>query len=88
LKGEIMHLYELLNKLINLIEKCPENMDVVAKTFLDSKELLVITSTNIEEFNDLLDLIYRIRDNVYSRFTRQRVYNFIEARVLKKKRVF
>lgn len=63
-------------------------MDVVAKTFLDSKELLVITSTNIEEFNDLLDLIYRIRDNVYSRFTRQRVYNFIEARVLKKKRVF
>jgi hypothetical protein len=88
LKGEIMHLYELLNKLINLIEKCPKNMDVVAKTFLDSKELLVITSTNIEEFNDLLDLIYRIRDNVYSRFTRQRVYNFIEARVLKKKRVF
>ena len=80
-----MSLYELLNYNLSLIqkEKNSENSMIHPKYWANKDETLYLEKENINQFNDGLEQIYASNKNIYTRFTRQKIYNFIESELVK-----
>lgn len=82
-----MKLLELLNKLIELIEETPEvNFGIHAKSWLRQNKMIFVSHENIQTFNIFLEEIYCLNENIYTKFTRQKIYKFIEDEIVKVKR--
>ena len=83
-----MSLHELLNHNLSLIqkEKTSENSMQHAKSWFNKDEILYLSKENIEQFNLVLEQIYIINENIYTKFTRQKIYKFIEDELIKKKK--
>jgi hypothetical protein len=83
-----MKLLELLNTLLNFIEKTSEiNSSIYPKSWIiNSNEMLFISRDNIEAYSITIENIYGINKNIYTRFTRKKVYEFIENKILMAKR--
>lgn len=82
-----MNLHELLNKSLLLIEigKTSEVGIAHSKSWFNKDEVLYISKQNIEQFNQILEQIYSLNANIYTRFTRQKIYKFIEDEIVKQK---
>jgi hypothetical protein len=83
-----LNLYELLNKSLSLIEVGITSDAGIAdaKSWFDKNEILYISKHNIEQFNQILEQIYSLNENIYTRFTRQKIYKFIEDAIVKQKK--
>jgi len=57
-----------------------------AKSWFNKDEVLYISQNNIEQFNQILEQIYSLNENIYTRFTRQKIYQFIEDAIVKQKK--
>ena len=82
-----MSLEELLNKNLSLIEvgKTSEVGIAHAKSWFNKNEILFISNKNIEQFTLILEQIYSYNENIYTKFTRQKIYKFIEDEIVKQK---
>jgi len=83
-----MSLHELLNYNLSLIqkEKTSGNSMTHPKSWINKDETLYLTKENIEQFNVSLEKIYSINNNIYTKFTRKKIYKFIEDELVKKKK--
>lgn len=83
-----MKLDELMNKGLSLIEiGITSDVGIVrAKSWFNKDEVLYISQNNIEQFNQILEQIYSLNENIYTRFTRQKIYKFIEDVIVKQKK--
>ncbi len=83
-----MKLHELLNKSLSLIEVgiTSEAGIAHAKSWFSKDEVLYISQKNIEQFNQILEQIYSLNKNIYTRFTKQKIYKFIEDEIVKQKK--
>lgn len=83
-----MNLHELLNKSLSLIEVGITSDAGIAhaKSWFDKNEILYISKHNIEQFNQILEQIYSLNENIYTHFTRQKIYKFIEDAIVKQKK--
>jgi hypothetical protein len=83
-----MSLHELLNHNLLLIqkEKTSGNSITHAKSWFNKDETLYLSKENIEQFNLVLEQIYISNENIYTKFTRQKIYKFIEDELIKKKK--
>lgn len=83
-----MNLHELLNYNLSLIqkEKTSGNSMTHPKSWVNKDETLYLTKENIEQFNEGLEQIYTSNKNIYTKFTRQKIYKFIEGELVKKKK--
>jgi len=84
-----MNLHELLNQNLSLIqqEKTSKTSMNHAKSWLNEDEALYLSQKNMEQFNAVLELIYISNENIYTKFTRQKIYKFIEDVLVKKKKI-
>lgn len=84
-----MCLHELLNYNLSLIqkEKTTGNSMAHAKSWFNQEESLYLTKENIEPFNVVLEKIYSSNKNIYTKFTRQKIYKFIEDKLVKNKKI-
>lgn len=83
-----MKLHELLNKSLSLIEVgiTSEAGIAHAKSWFNKDQVLYISQNNIEQFNQILEQIYSLNENIYTRFTKQKIYKFIEDKIVKQKK--
>lgn len=83
-----MNLHELLNKNLSLIEigATSDASITHAKYWFNKNEILYISKLNIKQFNQILEQIYSLNENIYTRFTRQKIYKFIEDEIVKQKK--
>lgn len=83
-----MKLHELLNKSLSLIEVgiTSEAGIAHAKSWFNKDEVLYISQNNIEQFNQILEQVYSLNENIYTRFTRQKIDKFIEDEIVKQKK--
>ena len=83
-----MKLHELLNNALSLMqkEKTSEKIASYPKVWIDKDEIIYITKDNIEKFYGILDQIYSVKSNIYTRFTRKKIYKFIEEELVSKRR--
>lgn len=83
-----MNLYDLLNYSLSLIEeeKTSEAGIAHAKSWFDKEKVFFISNENIEEFSLTIEQIYNINEKIYTRFTRQKIYKFIEEKLVKHKK--
>jgi len=83
-----LKLDELMNKGLSLIEiGITSDVGIVrAKSWFNKDEVLYISQNNIEQFNQILEQIYSLNENIYTRFTRQKIYKFIEDVIVKQKK--
>lgn len=83
-----MKITELLNKNLSLIETGATSDAGIAhaKSWFSKNEILYISKQNIEQFNQILEQIYSLNENIYTRFTRQKIYKFIEDEIVKQKK--
>jgi len=83
-----MSLHELLNKSLSLIEVGQISEDGIAhaKAWFNEKEVLFVSNENIEQFNLILEQIYIHNENIYTKFTRQKIYKFIEDKIVEQKK--
>lgn len=84
-----MCLHELLNYNLSLIqkEKTTGNSMAHVKSWFNQEESLYLTKENIEPFNVVLEKIYSSNKNIYTKFTRQKIYKFIEDKLVKNKKI-
>lgn len=83
-----MDLHELLNKNLSLIEigKISEAGISHPKAWFNKNEVLFVSHKNIEQFNFILESIYSHNEKIYTTFTRQKIYKFIEDEIVKEKK--
>ncbi len=83
-----MSLHELLNKNLSLIEvgKTSEDGIAHAKAWFNENEVLFVSNKNIEQFTLILEQIYSNNENIYTKFSRQKIYKFIEDEIVKQKK--
>jgi len=83
-----LKLHELLNKSLSLIEVgiTSEAGIAHAKSWFNKDEVLYISQNNIEQFNQILEQVYSLNENIYTRFTRQKIDKFIEDEIVKQKK--
>lgn len=81
-----MNLHESLNKALELIKTTPGEQEDIGKYWFDNEEMLFVSKEKITEFNQILEAIYGLKEKVYSRFTRQKVYKSIEVSLINKKK--
>lgn len=83
-----MNLYELLNNGLSLIEegKTSEAGIAHAKSWFNKEKVLFISNENIEKFTLAIEHIYNINEKIYTRFTRQKIYKFVEEELVKQKK--
>lgn len=83
-----MSLHELLNKNLLLIEigKTSEADILYPKAWFNENEVLFVSNKNIEQFTLILEQIYINNENIYTKFTRQKIYKFIEDEIVKQKK--
>lgn len=83
-----MNLHELLNKSLSFIEVgiTSEVGIAHAKCWFNKDKVLYISKHNIEQFNQILEQIYSSNENIYTQFTRQKIYKFIEDEIVNQKK--
>jgi len=82
-----MELLELLNKVLTLIEKSSEmNFQGHPKVWPTNDEIIFVSKNNIEKFQIIIENIYSSNKNIYTKFTRKKVYKFIEDKIIKVKK--
>lgn len=83
-----MNLQELLNKnlLLIKIEKISDTEISHSKAWFNKNEVLFVSHKNIEQFNLILESIYSHNEKIYTKFTRQKIYKFIEDEIVKEKK--
>lgn len=80
-----MELLKLLNNSLELLEKSVDRPIDYFKAWFNPNESVYILNQNSKKFQENLELIYSINKNIYSRFTRQKIYKYIEDAIVNKK---
>ena len=83
-----MSLHELLNRNLSLIEigKTSDAGISHPKAWFNENEVLFVSNKNIEPFKSFLEQIYSYNEKIYTKFTRQKIYKFIEDEIVKQKK--
>ena len=83
-----MSLHELLNRNLSLIEigKTSDAGISHPKAWFNENEVLFVSNKNIEPFTLILEQIYSYNEKIYTKFTRQKIYKFIEDEIVKQKK--
>lgn len=81
-----MKFVKLLNETLELLETRPIIGNIGAKNWYTKDETIYISSQKIEIFNQYLEAIYSINENIYTRFTRKKIYKFIEDKIVEQKK--
>jgi hypothetical protein len=83
-----MLLHELLNENLSLIDgaQTKEASFEYAKSWTSKDETLFVSKKNHEQFLLNLERIYSIREPIFTRFTRQKIYKFVEDELIKYKK--
>lgn len=80
-----MELLKLLNNSLELLEKSTDRSISYYKAWHNPNKCIYISSQNSQKFQENLESIYSINKNIYSRFTRQKIYKYIEDEIVNKK---
>lgn len=80
-----MLLHELLNENLSLIETGQNSEDNIeyAKLWSFKDGVLFVSNGNYEQFFLNLEQIYSISENIFTKFTRQKIYKYIEDELVK-----
>jgi len=83
-----MLLHELLNENLSLIgvKQATEGDLEFAKSWSSKDEVLFVSNNNYEQFLLNLERIYSIREPIFTRFTRQKIYKYVEDELIKHKK--
>lgn len=83
-----MHLHELLNENLYLIEtaKSSEVSLEYAKSWMSKDETLFVSNENYRKFLLNLENIYSFSKTIFTRFTRRKIYKYIEDKLVKYKK--
>lgn len=83
-----MHLHELLNENLYLIgtAKISEVSLEYAKSWMSKDEALFVSNENYGKFSLNLESIYSFSETIFTRFTRQKIYKYIEDELVKYKK--
>jgi len=83
-----MNLHELLNKNLSLIEieKISEATPLHPKAWTNENEVYFVSNKNIKQFTLVIEQIYSNNENIYTKFTRKKIYKFIEDEIVKQKK--
>lgn len=80
-----MEFLELLNSFLESLEKSVDKPINYYKFWYNNNEYIYVSSQNSQKFQENLELIYSINKKIYSRFTRQKIYKYIEDEIVNKK---
>lgn len=83
-----MTLHELLNYNLSLIKQ-EKNFGTIMthpKSWFNEDEILYINKENINTFHAILSEIYASNKKIQSKFTKQKIFKFIEDELIKKKK--
>lgn len=81
-----MDLHEVLNKALELIDQSKEVGHLGVKSWFDQNGTFYISSQNIEQFSKYLEVAYAYHKTIYTRFSRQNIYKFIEKELVNKRK--
>lgn len=83
-----MELYELLNGCLELIDVEVQATinNIYLKHWYDEDKLFYISKNNIKIYYQNIEKIYSLNDNIYTRFSRETIYKFIEDQIVKYKK--
>jgi hypothetical protein len=81
-----MELLKLLNETLELLETSSKIESIGIKNWYTEDETIYISHENIKNFNQNLENIYTINEKIYTKFTRQKIYKFIEDKIIKQKK--
>lgn len=82
-----MELLELLNRVLNLMENTSEvNFTIHPKAWENENKMIFVSKNNIEYFQMMIENIYGSNKNIYTKFTRKKVYKFIEDKIIEVKK--
>jgi len=81
-----MELLKLLNDTLTLLETVSEINQAGVKNWYMEDKTIYLSKHNVETFNQYLENIYSINKNIYTRFTRQKIYKFIEDKIVEQKK--
>lgn len=83
-----MHLHELLNENLYLIgtAKSSEVSLEYAKSWMSKDEALFVSNENYGKFSLNVESIYSFSETIFTRFTRKKIYKYIEDELVKYKK--